>query len=230
MDEIAHIGETRFRALTEGDPGFLDYFYEATPVSEIGLLNFGSRPSHRKKTDRSKASVRAIAWVFAWAQSRQTLPAWYGIGSALEEWRKGDPTRLGKLQSMYREWPFFRTLLSNTQMALAKSEMQIAKGYAGLCKDPKVADRIYDLINGEYQRTVQQVLSVVGAKVLLAEDRKLAESLLRRNPDLDPLNYIQISLLRRLRAGNEENEKENRWMTALLRTINAIAAGMRNTG
>jgi phosphoenolpyruvate carboxylase len=230
LDEISKLGEAKFRALTESDPGFLDYFYEATPVSEIGLLNFGSRPSHRKKQDRSKASVRAIAWVFAWAQSRQTLPAWYGIGTALEEWRGKDPTRLGKLQIMYQEWPFFRTLLSNTQMALAKSEMNIAKGYSGLCKDPKVGQRIYDLIQGEYHRTVEQVLSVTNAKVLLVEDQKLAESLRRRNPDLDPLNYIQISLLRRLREDTEENVPESRWRTVLLRTINAIAAGMRNTG
>ena len=230
MDELARIGEARFRELTESESGFLDYFYEATPVSEIGLLNIGSRPSHRKKQDRSKSSVRAIAWVFAWAQSRQTLPAWYGIGSALAEWRGGDPTRLAKLQKMYREWPFFRTLLSNSQMALAKSEMNIARGYAGLCKDPEVGKRVYELIRSEYVRTVEQVLNIAEAQMLLAEDRKLAVSLQRRNPDLDPLNYIQISLLRRLRETNDEDAKENRWTIALLRTINAIAAGMRNTG
>jgi len=230
MDEIARIGEDSFRQLTEREPGFLDYFYEATPVSEIGLLNIGSRPSHRKQQDRSKSSVRAIAWVFAWAQSRQTLPAWYGIGTALETWRGSDPARLAKLQTMYHDWPFFRTLLSKTQMALAKSDMTIARGYAGLCKDSNAGYRIYGLIDAEHRRTVQQVLSVSNAKILLEESPMLAISLRRRNPYLDPLNYIQISLLYRLRATRQDQVQESRWMLSLLRTINAIAAGMRNTG
>jgi len=230
MDEIARIGELRFRRLTEQESGFLDYFYEATPLAEIGLLNIGSRPSHRKKQDRSKASVRAIAWVFAWAQSRQTLPAWFGIGTALETWRGKDPARLAKLQSMYRDWPFFRTLLSKTQMALAKSDMDIAKGYAGLCHDDEVATRIYGLIDAEYRSTVQQILNVANTKSLLDDAPQLAWSLQSRNPYLDPLNYVQISLLHRLRALPEEESHSSRWMNSLLRTINAIAAGMRNTG
>jgi len=132
MDQLTDTGEASYRQLTENSEGFLDYFYEATPVSEIALMNIGSRPSHRKKGDRSKSSVRAIAWVFGWAQSRHTLPAWYGIGSALEQWRQSDPTRLAKLQKMYLEWPFFRALLSNTQMALYKAEPNIAREYAAL--------------------------------------------------------------------------------------------------
>ncbi|MBS1211891.1 MAG: phosphoenolpyruvate carboxylase, partial [Proteobacteria bacterium] len=174
MDELAHIGEASFRRLTEQEPGFLDYFYEATPVSEIGLLNIGSRPSHRKKADRSKSSVRAIAWVFAWAQSRQTLPAWFGIGTAIETWRGKDPARLAKLQNMYHEWPFFRTLLSKTEMALSKSEMNIARGYADLCRDREVGTRVYGLIAGEYRRTIQQVLNLSGEKTLLIEAPELA--------------------------------------------------------
>lgn len=124
MDEIARAGEQHYRTLTEHTPGFLDYFYEATPVCEIGLMNIGSRPSHRKQGDRSKDSVRAIGWVFAWGQSRHALPAWYGIGRALEAWRGNDLARLIKLQQMYREWPFFRSLLDNAQMALAKTDMK----------------------------------------------------------------------------------------------------------
>ncbi|WP_411726344.1 phosphoenolpyruvate carboxylase, partial [Methyloglobulus sp.] len=135
MDELARIGEHGYRELTERTPGFLDYFYEATPVGEIGGLNIGSRPSHRKKGDRSKNSVRAIGWVFSWAQSRQTFPAWYGIGLSLSTWCAGKPERLEKLREMYRDWPFFRNLLSNAQMALSKSDMNIAKEYASLCVD-----------------------------------------------------------------------------------------------
>lgn len=230
MAVIAKRGEASFRHLTEVEPGFLDYFYEATPVNEIGLLNIGSRPSYRKKGDRSKFSVRAIAWVFAWAQSRQTLPAWYGIGEALEHYRQENPANLDKLRVLYRDWPFLRSLLGKTQMSLAKSEMNIAKSYAELCEDPKVGQRIYGLIEKEYQRTISEVLEIVGSTHLLAEDPMLAVSLARRNIYLDPLNHLQISLLRRFRQYPEAPGEDNPWTTLLLRTINAIAAGMRNTG
>lgn len=230
MDELAAGGENSYRDLTDRTPGTLDYFYEATPVSEIGLLNIGSRPSHRNKSSRSKSSIRAIPWVFGWAQSRHTLPAWYGIGTALENWRKYEPDRLAKLQRMYREWPFFRALLSNTQMALFKANMDIARQYAGLVGDRATAEQVFELIDDEYRRTVTQVLNVVGAQTLMEENPTLAFSLSRRNPYLDPLNHIQITLLRRYRD-SELNEGERMlWLDPLLRSINAIAAGMRNTG
>ncbi len=228
MDELAKIGEHCYRDLTERTPGFLDYFYEATPVGEIGQMNIGSRPSHRKKQDRSKNSVRAIGWVFAWAQSRQTFPAWYGIGFSLSTWCAGKPERLEKLRSMYRDWPFFRNLLSNAQMALSKSDMSIAREYAGLCVDPETGRRVYELIASEHQRCVEWILEIAEKDQLLAENPSLAASLRRRNAFLGPLNYIQIALLRRMRA--EDAQSENRWLQPLLRTINAIAAGMRNTG
>jgi phosphoenolpyruvate carboxylase len=227
MDAIAHAGERHYRALTEQTPGFLDYFYEATPVREIGLMNIGSRPSHRKKGDRSKASVRAIGWVFAWGQSRHALPAWYGIGKALETWRGNDPARLGKLQKMYREWPFFRTLLDNAQMSLAKTDMNIAREYAALCLDAGVGKRVYDVIREEYGRSIHQILNVADTQSLLEETPALADSLSQRNTFLDPLNQIQVSLLRKLR---QDESDESAWLEPLLRSINAIAAGMRNTG
>ena len=230
MSAIAKRGEDSFRQFTEQEPGFLDYFHEATPLNEIGLMNIGSRPSYRKKGDRSKFSVRAIAWVFAWAQSRQTLPAWYGIGTALEEYRGEDQHNLEKLRALYRDWPFLRSLLGKTQMSLSKSEMKIAKGYAGLCQDAEVGERIYGLIEAEYLRTCSQVLEIAGLNCLLQEDPMLAVSLARRNIFLDPLNHLQISLLRKLRKFPEAPGVENPWTTVLLRTINAIAAGMRNTG
>ncbi len=230
MSAIAKRGEDSFRQFTEQEPGFLDYFHEATPLNEIGLMNIGSRPSYRKKGDRSKFSVRAIAWVFAWAQSRQTLPAWYGIGTALEGYRGEEPDNLEKLRDLYRDWPFLRSLLGKTQMSLSKSEMKIAKGYAGLCLDAEVGERIYGLIEAEYLRTCSQVLEIAGLSCLLQEDPMLAVSLARRNIFLDPLNHLQISLLRKLRKFPEAPGVENPWTTVLLRTINAIAAGMRNTG
>jgi phosphoenolpyruvate carboxylase len=230
MDELTQIGEEAYRDLTDRTPAFLDYFYEATPVAEIGLLNIGSRPSHRKKTDRSKASVRAIPWVFGWAQSRHTLPAWYGIGTAIENWRQNDPARLAKLQNMYQEWPFFRSLLSNTQMALFKGEMDIAKEYAKLCVSKETSETVYERIKTEYERTVIQVLNVAHLRGLMEEIPSLALSLSRRNPYLDPLNYIQITLLERYRSENLDDDETSIWLDPLLRSINAIASGMRNTG
>ena len=230
MNELARLGELSYRGLTEQTDGFLDYFYEATPVREIGQLNIGSRPSHRKQQDRSKSSVRAIAWVFAWAQSRQTFPAWYGIGASLAGWCAGKTERLETLQEMYREWPFFRNLLSNTQMALCKSNMDIARDYAGLCVDPRTGGRVWDMIASEYQRSVDWVLQVANIDRLLAENPPLATSLHRRDAYLGPLNYLQVSLLRRVRSLTPEEAAGSPWMKPLLRTINAIAAGMRNTG
>ena len=193
-------------------------------------MNIGSRPSHRKKGDRSKSSVRAIAWVFGWAQARHTLPAWYGIGSALENWRENDPTRLAKLQAMYLEWPFFRSLISNTQMALFKAEMDIAKEYSTLCVDPAVGEKIYKIISEEYRRTVTQILNIANATELLEENPTLSLSLKRRNPYLDPLCHIQVKLLRHYRQLDENDPEKERWLKPLLRSINAIATGMRNTG
>ncbi|MGD9386048.1 MAG: phosphoenolpyruvate carboxylase [Thioalkalispiraceae bacterium] len=230
MKDLANTGEHEYRDLTDHTPGFLDYFYEATPVSEIALMNIGSRPSHRKKSDRSKGSVRAIGWVFGWAQSRHTMPAWYGIGSALKEWSKDDPQRFKKLQEMYEEWPFFRALLSNSQMALFKAQMHIAQTYVSLCLDQQTAKNVYNMINSEHERTVQQVLSVARLPYLMAETPQLALSLNRRNPYLDPLNQIQLMLLQRYRDESVNEEDREIWLDPLLRSINAIAAGMRNTG
>jgi len=230
MKELANTGEQDYRELTDRTPGFLDYFYEATPVSEIALMNIGSRPSHRKKSDRSKGSVRAIGWVFGWAQSRHTMPAWYGIGSALHKWANNSSERLHKLQEMYRDWPFFRSLLSNSQMALFKAQMHIAQTYVSLCLDQDSANNVYRLIRNEHERTVQNVLSVAKLPYLMAETPQLALSLSRRNPYLDPLNQIQLMLLQRYRDEGVSEEDREIWLDPLLRSINAIAAGMRNTG
>ncbi len=229
MDELSALGEQAYRDLVQKTPGFLDYFYEATPLDAIARLNIGSRPSHRKKADRSLGSIRAIPWVFGWAQSRHTLPAWFGVGYALENWRGSDPERLAKLQRMYREWPFFRALLSNTQMSLFKAEPRIAGEYKKLALDRDNAEVVYGRIADEFQRTVTQVLAISGLHTLMDETPDLQHSLGRRNLYLDPLNHIQVSLLRRYREAKGAEEREQ-WLEPLLRSINAIAAGMRNTG
>lgn len=228
MDELANEGECSYRDLVDRTPGFLDYFYEATPVREIGMLNMGSRPSHRKRSDRSKASIRAIPWVFGWAQSRHTMPAWYGIGHALNTWRERHPERVRLLREMNAEWPFFRALLSNTQMALFKSDMAIAEVYASLCEDQELARRIHTDFKDEFALSKSLILDIVGAKELLEENPSLALSLTRRAPYLDPLNHIQVTLLERYR--NPANPDQDACLDPLLRSINAIAAGMRNTG
>ena len=230
MEQLARLGEAAYRRLVDETPGLLDYFYEATPVNEIGLLNIGSRPSHRRKTDRTKSSIRAIPWVFGWAQSRHTIPAWYGIGSALQQWCEDDPKRLEELRAMYRQWPFFRSLLSNTQMSLFKADMKIAGEYAELCGDRRLAALVYGMISEEYRRTVEHTLAVAKAKQLIEENPVLALSLSRRNPYLDPLSHIQITLLKRSRDPDLGVEEQAAWLNPLLRSINAIAAGMRNTG
>jgi len=230
LDRLAEIGEQHFRDLTDRTEAFLDYFYEATPVSEIGLMNIGSRPSHRKKGDRSKASVRAIAWVFGWAQSRHTLPAWYGVGTALEQWRHGQPDRLAQMQRMYQQWPFFRSLLGNVQMSLMKADMEAAKQYSTLCHDPDTARSVYNRIREEFLKTRRQIMDVAGIQELLEENPTLKLSLARRNPYLDPLNHLQLVLLRRTRDESVPEAEREGWLSPLLSSINAIAAGMRNTG
>ena len=230
MAKLAEEGETQYRELTDNTEGFLDYFYEATPVYEIGQMNIGSRPSHRKKGNRSKESVRAIAWVFGWAQARHTMPAWFGIGTALENWLSNDENNLETLQKMYKEWPFFRALLSNSQMALYKAEMQIAKNYVSLCENQDTAKNVYKLISKEYTRTSENVLSIAKINELMEETPSLALSLTRRNPYLDPLNQIQLSLIKKYRDESLSDDERTKWLHPLLRTISAIAAGMRNTG
>ena len=210
-------------------PGFIDYFYESTPVTEIGLLNIGSRPSHRKKADRSLSSIRAIPWVFGWAQSRHTLPAWYGIGSALKNFIEQQPNGLANLQAMCREWSFFRSLLSNVQMSLTKADMEIAEEYARLCEHPDTM-LVYRAIADEYALTVAGVKQVAQIESMLEDNQPLMLSISRRRSYIDPINHIQVRLLQRYRSGSVWESEQELWLTPLKRTINAIAAGMRNTG
>jgi len=228
MQKLAEQGEENFRQLTDHTPGFFEFFYESTPVTEVGLLNIGSRPSHRKVGNLSKSSIRAIPWIFGWAQARMTFPAWQGTGYALDNWIKehGDE----QLKEMYQNWPYFRGFLSNIQMALFKTDLKIGAEYSKLGRNQEDAHKIYNMIAEEHMRGVKHILEISGNEYLMAETPTVALSLNRRTPYLEPLNNIQVALLRRYKGINTTPEEQELWLTPLLNSINAIAAGMRNTG
>ena len=230
MQELADLSEQYYRELTDHTEDFFEYFYETTPVSEIGLMNIGSRPSHRRKGDLSKSSVRAIPWVFGWSMSRTTMPAWYGVGYAIETWLNTRSHKLKQLRDMDRHWPFFAAMISNLQMSLFKSDMRIALDYSKLCDDRELADSIYHILMQENRRSIDTVLQVADLKQLLANDPVLTLSLSRRDPYLDPLAYLQIDLLKKYRDESQSEADRMQWQAALLSSINGIAAGLRNTG
>lgn len=228
MQVLAKESEHNFRELTDHTEGFFKFFYEATPVTEIGLLNIGSRPSHRKKGNLSKSSIRAIPWIFGWAQARLTFPAWQGTGYALDKWV--EQQGVDKLKEMHENLPFFRALLSNIQMALFKTDLDIGKEYSKLGQDQEVAQKVYTMISEEHKRAVKRILEITGNEYLMADTPTIALSLKRRNPYLVPLNNIQMVLLERYKSADATEEEQEIWLSPLLNSINAIAAGMRNTG
>ncbi|HJT23734.1 MAG TPA: phosphoenolpyruvate carboxylase, partial [bacterium] len=175
-------------------------------------------------------SLRAIPWVFSWMQSRTTLPGWYGMGSAIEDYLNSDPEKgLSVLREMYGQWPFFQTVLDNAQMILSKADIDIARRYAELVADKALGREIFDRIKAEYDRTVKAIGQIAQVKELLEKDRPLYESIKRRNPYIDPLSFVQVELIKRFR--NNPSEAEARELEeAILMTINGIAAGLKNTG
>ncbi len=226
MDRLVKSGEQAFRALTDDNVATMQYFYETTPSHEIGLLNIGSRPSHRKKADYSKKSIRAIGWVFGWSQSRQNIPGWYGLGTALEQ--AIDEDGLQVLKEMHSDWRYFRTLLSNSQMVILKTDQTVAKKYAQLCSDATIAEQTYTQMSDEYQRSVKTIQSITGETQMMADFPDIGQSVRWRNAYLDPLNYIQIALLARL--DKAEDRLTSKWLKPALDSINGIATGLRNTG
>ncbi len=230
MQQLSEYSEQFYRELTDHTVGFFEYFYETTPVSEIGLMNIGSRPSHRRKGDMSKSSVRAIPWVFGWSMSRTTMPAWYGVGYAISQWCQAEPERIKILQRMKNRWPSFAAMISNLQMSLYKSDMRIALEYSKLCDNHKLVEQIYGMLRDENRRSIDAVLQVDESKNLLEQDSLLKLSLSRRDPYLDPLAYLQIDLLRKYRDESQSEADRMQWQAALLSSINGIAAGLRNTG
>lgn len=222
MEKLARHGEAAYRELTDHTEGFYDFFAQATPIADISQLNIGSRPAKRRSGSLSKYNIRAIPWVFAWSLARFTLPAWYGVGSALAAI---EPAEEALVAEMIEHWPFFASFISNTEMAFTKSEPPIAHAYAALCDNEPLRKHILDIIDEEYRRTLTHLNTVLKQDTLLARQPELARSLNWRNAYLDPINYIQIELMRRLRQGENPTLQE-----AMTRTINAIAAGLRNTG
>jgi phosphoenolpyruvate carboxylase len=229
MDQIAAAGRRAYRGLIYEQPAFLAYFREATPIAEISRLRIGSRPASRRKSDRIE-DLRAIPWVFSWMQSRHTLPGWFGLGAALEAFVQDAPhAHLAQLREMYRDWPFFKTLLDNAQLIIAKADLGIARRYAELVGDPAVADAVFGAICAEHERTRAMICAVAEVAEILDAQPVLQRAIRQRNPYVDPLSYIQIELLRRLRAGADE-EEQAAMETAVLMSINGIAAGLKNTG
>jgi phosphoenolpyruvate carboxylase len=235
MEEISATAFQTYRRTVRETPGFYDYFVSATPVEELQYLRIGSRPTKRKKGSRSLDDLRAIPWVFGWMQSRHILPGWLAVGTAIENFigqKKG--TKLGVLREMYRDWPFFRSMISNIEMALAKTDFQIARQYAERLTEPELGRRIFKLLEDEYERACRAVILVTDEKRLLEKQPVLQRSITVRNPYVDPMSYLQVELLARLRerrAKPDANSAENdKLLYAILLTINGIAAGMRNTG
>lgn len=227
MDELAARAYTAYRELVE-HPLFLRYFHQATPIDHIARLNIGSRPARRRPT-AGIDDLRAIPWVFAWTQSRVNLPGWYGLGYALESWAaEALEQRVASLQTMYQEWPFFRTVIDNAQMSLRKADMAIATLYATLA-DEEVRRTVFEAVRAEYARTERMILLVTGYRDLLDNEPWLQRSIRLRNPYVDPLNYIQVALLRRLRDTPPPDEAEGLQQAVLL-SVNGVAAGLRNTG
>ncbi len=230
MERLSERAHQVYRDFVYGSADFRTYFREGTPIDVIAMLQIGSRPARRRKSDRVE-DLRAIPWVFAWMQNRILLPTWYGVGSALQDFIAEEPRRhLARLRAMYDGWPFFRTLLDNLEMALMKVDLGIGRRYADLVKNPRLRGRVFDGIEREFHRTCAAVLAITRTRELLAHNPALRESIRRRDPYIDPLSYIQIHLLRRYREGSV-SPAEQPWLErALQMTINGIAAGMRNTG
>jgi len=225
MDYLSARAYRAYRSLVYETEGFEQFFQESTVIGEIANLNIGSRPSSRTASARID-DLRAIPWVFSWAQCRLMLPGWYGFGSAVEAWLEVQSNDMTTLRAMYREWPFFEMLLSNMDMVLAKSDVAIASRYAELVSDIELRDRIFSRLRAEWHRTVDALLSIMGHQGLLESNPLLRRSIRNRFPYLDPLNHMQIELLKRYRAGDAEDDV----VTGIHLTINGIAAGLRNSG
>jgi phosphoenolpyruvate carboxylase len=251
MDELSALAFRAYRGLVYETPGFADYFFSATPIAEIAELNIGSRPASRPRGDKGARRIedlRAIPWGFSWGQCRLLLPGWYGFGSAIEAWLNGGPApeaktaagraaaahkeqarRLARLRRMAREWPFFATLLSNMDMVLAKSDLGVGSRYAGLVTDARLRKTVFGAIEAEHALTLRHLLAILGQSAGLQRNPALANSIRARFPYIDPLNHLQVELIRRFRAAGPAGI-DDRARRAIHISINGVAAGLRNTG
>jgi len=240
MEELAASSRQHYRALIYEQEDFVEFFHQATPIEEISQLQISSRPA-RRKGKKTLSSLRAIPWVFSWTQARFLLPAWYGVGSALEEFLAEDPEeRLKLLRYFYQKWPFFKMVISKVEMTLAKVDLQIAEHYVRELTQPEDQERfhvLFEQIAEEFRITSEIILTITGHRRLLDGDPDLQRSVHLRNGTIVPLGFIQVALLKRLRhyrssiSGviKSRYSREELLRGALL-TINGIAAGMRNTG
>jgi phosphoenolpyruvate carboxylase len=230
MDRMSAAAQDAYRRLVYDDPQFVEYFRQATPIDEVAHLRIGSRPARRQGGDRIQ-ELRAIPWVFSWTQSRHGLPGWFGLGSALESeaGREGGGGR-ARLAAMYREWPFFRSLVDNAQISLGKSDLAVARLYDGLADPPELRARVFAAVAEEWSRTERAILAVTGQPAVLSGSPVLRRSIRLRNPYVDPMSFAQVSLLRRLRGLPADSPDREAVARLVALTINGVAAGLQNTG
>ena len=226
MEELSKSAYAAYRGLVYETDGFERYFWASTVITEIASLNIGSRPASRKKTT-AIADLRAIPWVFSWAQCRLMLPGWFGFGSAVKAYVEAHPKEgFDALKAMHRRWPFFQTLLSNMDMVMSKSSLAIASRYARLCDDVALREKIFARISVEWRNSVEALNAIMEQSRLLESNPLLDRSIRNRFPYLDPLNHVQVELLKlhRTRASSEKV------LTGIQLTINGVSAGLRNSG
>ncbi|HKZ69519.1 MAG TPA: phosphoenolpyruvate carboxylase, partial [Anaerolineales bacterium] len=227
MTSMAASARAAYRALVFETPDFMEFWRWATPIDEISRLRIGSRPAARRSGKLGVQNIRAIPWVFSWMQSRFNLPGWYGLGTALRSLH----TPPAPLHDMYANWPFFRAILDNAEMSLLKADLGIAALYVELVPDREMATRFFTIIRDEYERTCDAIVLASGHTSLMDADPVIKNSVERRNPYVDPLNYLQVEMLRRLRAlPDPETPEADTLRDVIVLTINGIAAGLRNTG
>jgi len=225
MDVMAATARETYHDLVERTPGFLEYWRAATPIEELSRLRLGSRPAARRAGGLTRSAVRAIPWVFSWMQSRFNLPGWYGLGSALAR------VEVSRLRDMYAGWPFFQAILDNAEMSLLKADMGIAALYSELVPNRALATAVFTRVGNEFVRAREAILRATGHAELMDGDPVIQRSVQLRNPYVDPLNYLQVEMLRRLRAlGDQDGDEAARYREIIVVTINGIAAGLRNTG
>ena len=235
MEELSVTAFNAYRQFVYETPEVLQYWQEATPINELSGMRIGSRPARRKGGDVF-ASLRAIPWGFSWMQSRHNLPAWFGVGHAMQAFagastNQVNAEKLGQLQEMYNQWPFFSTMIDNVQMALGKADLEISRLYADLVENETVREQVYGDIAAAFAQTVRWVKLITSQQEILDNDKTLKRSIRLRNPYVDPLNFIQINLLKKVRQFDDlTTEEAKKTLHALYITINGIAAGLKNTG
>ena len=230
METMSAAALAAYQACVRDDPEFLEFWRQATPIDEISDLNFGSRPTFRRNGSFSVADLRAIPWVFSWMQSRCNFPGWYGLGAGLQAilQTRADGEKL--LREMYERWPFFQTLIANAQLTMCKADMSIARVYASLVTDERIREKVFSRLADEFRRTEKAVLLVTGQGELLEGEPVLARSIKLRNPYVDPLNYLQVEMLRRRRSGRLSKRELDETRAVMELTVNGIAGGLKNTG